>query len=768
MDEFEPDVGVLVVHGIGTQSEGAELRQWVAAVVDYLEALPPAAGSTSTEKILQPAADDKLVRLHTPPLGGTATSARQRWLVGEAFWADAFDLPDRKEVSRWIMGVSSWFLYLFVVRLWRRFQVDARHVLAGLAFASSILVLLRSVARDGAPAWLWLVVALTLAGVVLAGARRGKRLGGFVVAATVLIGYPLAAFAATATVSLWLIGLLPGKIGEKARATQLRLSRSVGDVYSLIASPRRQQAMFDAIAAAASRLATAPHLEGRPIVLVAHSQGAALTYRALNRSSGLGEALAGRAVTIVTYGAGIVPIQVLEHRLRGRRPGWQWLQGLAGLVGLLLFTFSIVRAAMDSVDTPTRVVTNASVALVALCLVATWRQERRARCEPDSVRITGPADQAAASGTETPQAEGMCIQLRSPAASHLRWVDLWAPWDPVPNGPLSVAVPCTPSPCRPHALEPPGPVDEFLSCRVSNLHQPWRDHVVYRDNHEDVVSRWVGEIATRANPSVTPRVVERPGHPEGSAVAGREWRRRRGRSLLLGQAAALIAGILLLAKHWDRLDDLGRRAARRLPLRSALGSIAGGIPEGLRDVVLGKGRNPSHLQGLLVALAAVLVLVAVVTVTAYAWQAAATRAFLAGSHDDQLQAPAGLAATAVAVVGVVGLLVWAAVHEIGEVPIRQVRVHPVALIGSSSGSDRPSLRGSVRFEPLETGDDTPVVVEVDDEPRTADLDAGVEYGMTATAVGGKDCTVTAAPGPTLTDVRVTCSPSEAVLARARR
>ena len=753
MGAFEPDVGVLVVHGIGTQSEGAELRQWVDAVVGYLDAFPGATDGRPGAAVLEPNPDDPFVRVRTPPFDPANDATSQSWLVGEAFWADAFDVPNRKQFTAWLVGVASWFLYLFVVRLWRRFFVDRVHLLTGLAFAASVGWLV-SDATSGdvtSTSWTWLIVGTGLLAVTLA--RKGRQLGGVVVAATLLVGYPLAGLLVVAVVALWVVGLLPGKISEKARATQLNLSQSVGDVYALISSRRREQAMFDAISASAKKLTSALDTTGepKPVVIVAHSQGAALTYRALNRDDGLRDALAGRRVTVITYGAGIVPIHLLEHRLRASKRGWRLLHGAAGLLALLLLAFGLARIASDGVDTLTRWVIGASAALVAGTFAATWRQERRARCEPETVQVRRRSKK----GIEPREHhDGVCVELMSPDARQLRWVDLWAPWDPVPNGPLSVSEPCRPSPCSPDALAPPAQTDEFVSCRVSNLHQPWRDHVVYRDNPEDVVSRWVGEIATRAVPGLPPGAVERPRLPTATAAAAREWRRRRGRALLLGQVAGLVLGIVAVVRQWDRLDDLGRRAARRLPLRSAVSGVTDAVPEGFRDVVWGEHRDPSHLQGLLVAAAAVVLTIALASIVVSWWQRTATGRYLAGHEDAALRVDLGRAAAVAAGAAAGVLLLWAAFwYDIEEVPTRLVRVHPASLTGAAVTG-----RTEVRFEPLGTSDDSPVVVEVGDAADTVELDRGVEYRVTATAVAAEGCSVSIErEKPEITEVRVRCA-----------
>ena len=66
--EFTPDVGVLIVHGIGTQAEGSELRHWVDSVVSYLEAF-----RTPAERATGPGSIGP-----TRPTTSSSASARRR------------------------------------------------------------------------------------------------------------------------------------------------------------------------------------------------------------------------------------------------------------------------------------------------------------------------------------------------------------------------------------------------------------------------------------------------------------------------------------------------------------------------------------------------------------------------------------------------------------------------------------------------------------------------------------------------------------------
>ena len=335
----------------------------------------------------------------------------------------------------------------------------------------------------------------------------------------------------------------------------------------------------------------------------------------------------------------------------------------------------------------------------------------------------------------------------------------------MPNGPLSVACPCSPDPCGPAALQPPGLTDEFVSCRVSNVHQPWRDHVTYRDNPEDVVSRWVGEIAARAK-KVPPARTERPRRPTDNADRARELRRRRGVRVLAEQSLTAILGMFAIIWHWSELDELGRIAAHRLPfLRSLLGKVSDFVPEGFRDGVFGGSRDSSHLQGLVVALGLVVIVMWLEGRFASSRQSSATGHYLAGDPDEDLTGVGWLVAATVLGLAVVLAFGWVMPHHLKDTPTRIVHVHP-AQLATDGGEATTSERTEVIFDPVGGRPAVSVTVVVDgkdDKHDRAELFEDVEYRITATATGGKDCVAAFAPGTDPKALTVACAPSGTVL-----
>ena len=85
---------------------------------------------------------------------------------------------------------------------------------------------------------------------------------------------------------------------------------------------------------------------------------------------------------------------------------------------------------------------------------------------------------------------------------------------------------------------------------------------------------------------------------------------------------------------------------------------------------------------------------------------------------------------------------WVMPHHLKDTPTRIVHVHP-ALISTEGGVATPSERTEVTFDPVGGRPAVIVVVVVDgkdDEHDRAEAFDDVEYRITATAAGGKDCT----------------------------
>jgi hypothetical protein len=816
------DVGVLVVHGIGTQTQGSTLRQWVDAVVSLFDRLASENDAPVRTKML-PEPAKGLIGMETPPVNDVKP---QRWLVGEAWWADAFDAPDRTEVSQWLVDAGPWFAYFFVARLWRRFGVAKIHVVLGLLTAAAVVTIVVVTATSRSATWLasiWLgLAALLVVHIFLALKDKGpERAAASIVVLTLLVIYPLAALASAGMLVLWLVGLVPGSWTAKVRAFQMTLARTVGDSFALVSSSRRERAMFDAITQAAQSLLVeldkrAP-AQRRPLVIVAHSQGAALLYRLLRLANDpLAALLADRQLTLSTHGGAILPIQVLESRRR-ENPTSTWWTGaasVAGFIGLLLLVVTLGQVAASGVSAWTAATAGASFLLVVWMFTTVRKDERATICRDvpprfdgeraheravapaeDAPREPGIAAEATSEGSRLPGAKAaparsavrsaataavtratdkpprssakepvmvgprvwdaglvatreavggpgakppeisefdareVCPAVPVPPGSTLRWVDMWASCDPVPNGPLDVDLPFL-------GVDPyaplPGSSSGFLPCRVANTHQPWRDHTVYVRDDEDVVVRWIGEVAYRANGT-------EPASFEPAAMraeVARKARQRTGVGTLVLQAIVLALGFVAIVRRWRALDDLGRWAQRHLPsaVRSLIANLTDFVPKVVRNLFFGRSRDPAHLQGLLLAVAGVLVAAAIVTVAAYACRNAVSAAFPTSKPLPGAWYWGWVVVTAFLLVGVVAIAGWAWTRK----NVDRVIPYTTVELGFAGPTSIPP-RGVVTFQPLGADDSQRIAVGVGPDPAKIRLDPSRTYVVSAEAVGGKDC-----------------------------
>jgi hypothetical protein len=107
-------VGVVFIHGIGSQQAGSSLREWSAPIVRIARDIRRHAG-LSSDPVVGMQADGtgrvSLIELevpHTPRLSspgepqGQPSSFTDHWVLTEAFWADAVSPPSFGQMSEWL------------------------------------------------------------------------------------------------------------------------------------------------------------------------------------------------------------------------------------------------------------------------------------------------------------------------------------------------------------------------------------------------------------------------------------------------------------------------------------------------------------------------------------------------------------------------------------------------------------------------------------------------------------------------------------------
>ena len=448
-------VRVIVVHGIGNQRVGATAARWADAFVRFGRA----AGYVPDVSTAMLTDDPSRVtlRLEDPlriPFRPRPTVAIA---VEEAHWAESFAEPTLGRVLRFLLTVAPVLAITQTISIWR-----------------------------------------TRAGV---GRRRGAVVGSLVQSATVVgplgLGIVLLGLAAPLVTVLLLLLLLGAALPIPAvRRVVGRglgwLSASIGDAYLFVADPVNRAAMETRLA---DRLAeTSAH----PTVVLAHSQGAALAYRALRKVP-----VHERPGSLVTVGSGIGRL----HQV-----------GLLRTIPWYLTPIFVAVAACASVGIavaepgPTTLLLLAAVllAVVAWDICRTWLDD--ARQEDSSM---------------------------PPPLAGVTWLDIAARLDPVPNGPATAGA---------------GAQGRYQFALVAGELSVVRDHVRYDLDWDQTLPLVLTRVLDPAATEPLPYVGVRPG-PDGRRLA-QPWvaRDRWGLVLrclpLLAAAAALREAELFRLGQW--------------------------------------------------------------------------------------------------------------------------------------------------------------------------------------------------------------------------
>lgn len=301
------DLGVLFVHGIGQQARGQTLTAWADPVIRWLEVWlrreSVEVGAAELGPLPEDPAAPARVELRVVSSGRAddAPTAR-RWLLTEAWWAEAFTLPRFRELAVWGFAVLPWTVVAhFAARLQQAWhgpraprQAPARGRLRTLAGVP---------ARIARVSW--------------------QSLGLFLAVAL----FPLLAVGVLAVV---ILGAVPIPwVRQLAVALQRLLSTSVGDSFVLVSSPTRGQAIVTRVQRDLLWLTD----RCQRVAVVAHSQGAAIAHRALRRVPPGERKLAA----FVTVGSGQTKLVDLENLRDTDAAREVWLAP----AGLLVLTTSI-------------------------------------------------------------------------------------------------------------------------------------------------------------------------------------------------------------------------------------------------------------------------------------------------------------------------------------------------------------------------------------------------------------------------------------------
>lgn len=520
-------------------------------------------------------------------------------------------------------------------------------------------------------------------------------------------------------------------------------------------------------------------------------------------SGGNGQAsLDGRRVSLITFGSAVVPIHVLEYvngssTLRRVR---STVVSLVALAALLVGAVLLLHAGFLA-DTPWWLWLIAVVGMTLATLVIAEDSACVDQSDPDqAAEVTARArekrdevdidelEHSLAGRAYGDSSRRIVTQLRkrcpepfiaglNATPAGLRWVDLWAPWDPVPNGPMLLAqpraIPISNAAGRYRTLRPQYRTSGVVlpeAYVVSNRHQPWEDHTVHQINREDVAGRFAMEIAAAARDPVPLAVSQfehrlqapsEDGDPpqlvNPAAETGRRHRQWRGWAVFGAQIATIVLGIIAVTMRHERLSELGVWFVGALPdfLVTAVGGIVDVIPDQLKDLVAGGVRDSFHAYGLLTALAVIALVVLGEAAVVRSWQARASRRFADGDRADRVVS----FGIPIAVLFVLTLLPLAATRVFDErdrPPVVSVLVEVEWV--AADATVRTPVAAEVTFQPIGRNVDEAVVVDVPDEEIEVRLPVDRTYVINVTPHGGKDC-VSQVPEGTEDQIRVICMPT---------
>ncbi|HWD42167.1 MAG TPA: hypothetical protein VHM23_00340 [Actinomycetota bacterium] len=532
------DLGVLFVHGIGDQQQnstlarfGGSLQRWLSRWLDPDGA--PVADRIAPEPTVEVTAVQRRTGDGDTPAHasllvgrpGEPAAARQRWLLAEGWWAAEVSPPTFKAFVRWVLPILPWVAAEYAVAAARRRE--------GERVDPSPTV------RTRPRSWLeQQLERLSLAGLVW------------------LLSPVLALLAMLGCSALAVAQRVP-VIGKRVSALATDLVKGVGDAYLFAYDGLARAAMLQRIRRNLDWLDDGQR-HCRKLVIVAHSQGAALCHDLL-RSGALRRD--DPVDLFVTVGSGVQRLNTLRELhddAKLRSLGWKSIAGLVALVaGLFLLLSGLGLPGLAGAGA--RV---GGLAILVGCLIAgptesAWRPFGQALGHLGAVIVLA-AGLATGGGSGWRLVAGavalwLGVWLYKRAARHVleqvrqeprlalsdravrRWVDFYSTADPVPNGPLKTWTGES-QPAPPPAVHP------TAAC-VYNLRSVQADHSYYPDNTDEFVSQLASELTAASGLSSErePLVAEeRLRH----ARARRRWRtscRGNARNLLL--AAGLLGAV---------------------------------------------------------------------------------------------------------------------------------------------------------------------------------------------------------------------------------
>ena len=383
-------IGILFVHGIGKQQQGETLDRCSRPIIEYL-------GERAHVRTADICGDDEVPANTVVDMPGEGVS----WLLAESWWAKQFLPPGFGELAPWLLTIGP-YMVLAHLGKW-----------ASGRFQSAVTVLKPSKDRR----WLWIVALPLLTMYFLA----------------MLIFVMSLSFVLTISLQVFvlILGFLSTIPIVKTRATISRLlgilSSILGDSLAFVDNPVARSAIISKVRGNLDWLAN----QADQIVVVAHSQGAAVAHHALRRGA------PSNVKMLITLGSGLGKLERASSQGLGilqRSTGW-----VVSTLPLYVWFVPFLIEALGNI-----------ALYVGLFYLTVYLGAIFSGIRKSQVHLS---------------------------IDPIRWSDYYASHDPVPNGALS--------------LEP----KSWITCHeVCNYASFIGDHTSYFENHDEFIPAILRDI----------------------------------------------------------------------------------------------------------------------------------------------------------------------------------------------------------------------------------------------------------------------------------
>jgi hypothetical protein len=519
------DVGFLFVHGIGLQKRGETLTEFGDGLIKWLQRWREGIGPS--QDFIKPvsATSDGLTVDPTTPAHAKfdvkKDSTSSTWLMAESWWADAFVSISFRDLAFWGFLVLPWtilthyairlrrarvsfdFLVIFFLNLFaRRLSESGKEKAAKnslfKAFFGVIPALFSKISWEIIIWFRFLVVPL------------------FLVAIAELVVLLLIILAALPIP--WLRSLVI--------SLQAVIAGYLGDCYVLLASPMRSEAILTRVRRDFEWLAE----RCKKVVIIAHSQGAAVAYLALNR--GVPPNFKNEQILLFTFGSGLGKLEslrpMLGDKLRLVRIGYTpLLFAILSVSGLASGLWNITQLNIAQWNWPTIL---GVVFFVVLFIdyfrkvVILFRDYQKNKLDPDRYNLRN------VKGFE----------------DKLVWIDCFASCDPVSNGSLF------------DRKESEAFFGSDGSVAIHNYGSVISDHTAYWRNQDEFVSIVVHAFDDILGTGLLSQI-------DGKNLDIARYRRKLRTKLLVGtRYACMVLALVVIFVRSRELSSLGDRILAKI------------------------------------------------------------------------------------------------------------------------------------------------------------------------------------------------------------